>query len=124
MELKSLKPSVQVRAEMEKGGELVFTVQHVNDAQFELDYIGKWRKSETIIAVLSDAILAWNIDHDNGTPWECTPETRPLIITEIAGRKVLHLFGADGKEIGEVAGFPLGLALFTFVRNDRNYLKN
>lgn len=124
MEIKILKPTVEVTLEMEDGSNLVFLTQHVSDAQFQLDYIDKQRRSERCLAVISDAVVGWNLDHDDGTPWECLPEVRPKLLVELAAKKVKRLVGPDGKDVPKYAGLMLGLALFSFVRDQSNYLKN
>lgn len=126
MEIKVYKPTAKVTAEMKDGGTMEFTVQRVSNAQFELDYIGQAeRRSARCIAILTDAIVGWNLAHDDGTPWECTALTKPPLLAEIVGKPVVRLVGPDGQEIpGSKDLMILGLALFSFVRDEGNFLKN
>lgn len=126
MEIKSYIPTARVTAEMKDGGTIEFTVQRVSDAQFELDYIGRSdKRSERCIAILADAVVGWNLAHDDGTPWECTATTKPPLLAEIVGDPIKRLVGPDGQEVvGSKDLMILGLALFSFVRDEGNFLKN
>ena len=122
MELKEIKPTAAVTIETEDGT-LIFTVEHISDARFELDYLRTMRVSERVIAILSDAIVAWNLAHDDGTPWECTPELKPRLLGQIAGKKTKRVIGPDGKDL-PLDDLVVGLALTAFVRDEENFLKN
>lgn len=123
MELREIKPTAEVEFET-ASGTLKFTVQHVPADRIALDYIAKGRISDRMRAVLAEAIVDWNLAHDDGAPWPCDEKTREallpqLVVTPLAKPRL----GPEDKILTPV-GVMLGLALFDYVQNEENFLKN
>ena len=123
MELREIKPTADVEFETAEGL-LKFTVQHIPNDRVALDFLAKSRVSDRMRAALDEAILDWNLAHDDGTPWPCDAETKAKLLPQLV---VLPLqkprLGPGGEELSP-AGVLLGLALFEFVQNAGNFLKN
>lgn len=122
MELKKLNATAQVELETETG-KLIFTVSHIREDQAVLDYQGAGKLSDRIRAALTDAIVGWNLTHDDGTAWECTPETRAVLMPQLVVFKLKQKLDSSGKVLIP-EGMLLGLALAGFVYDEENFLKN
>lgn len=130
MELRTLKPTAEVEFET-KDGLYKFTVEHVATDQAQLDYgMRPGRRSDRVREILADAIVGWNLVHDDGTPWPCVvgkgaPEEPMTITAETKANLIAQFVGLAVKAKGEVPeGTLLSLALLEFIRNPENFLKN
>jgi hypothetical protein len=122
MELKEIKPTAEVEFETAEGV-LKFTVRHLPPDQVVLDYQSGSRLSVRVRGALADAIVGWNLSHDDGTPWPCDDKTKALLLPQIVGLPVKQKLDAGGKELVP-EGMLLGLALFEFIGDAGNFLKN
>jgi hypothetical protein len=121
VELRKIKPTAQAEYET-AAGKLQFTVAYVPRDQAVLDY-QELKPSERIKAILAEVIIGWNLVHDDGTPWPCDEETKGLLLPQLVLLPVKQEPGPDGKVIVP-AGVMLGLALYAFITEERNFLKN
>lgn len=122
MEIKNLMPTAEVEFKTSSGTTL-FTVKYAAPDQVQLDYLDREQVSEKIRAVLMDAIVGWNLAHDDGTPWPCTPEIRAQLVPQLCGEVVKEKTAAGKAEQLE-EGSLLGLSLLAFVTDEKNFLKN
>jgi hypothetical protein len=122
MELREIKPTAEVEFETESGA-LRFTVGYRAGDQLALDYQGRARLSDRIRAGVADAIVDWNLAHDDGAPWPCDEKTKVLLLPQLVNIPVKQKLDADGRELVP-EGVLLGLALFRFIQDPGNFLKN
>jgi hypothetical protein len=122
MELREIKPTAEVEFETESGA-LRFTVGYRAGDQLALDYQGRARLSDRIRAGVADAIVDWNLAHDDGAPWPCDEKTKVLLLPQLVNIPVKQKLDADGRELVP-EGVLLGLALFKFIKDPENFLKN
>jgi len=121
VELKEIKPTAEVTFET-AAGELRFEVEYVAKDRIALDH--RWMKlSDKVRVFLAEAIVAWNLAHDDGTPWECDAATKGKLLPQLVALPIKAKRDAAGKEIIP-DGVLLGIALFEFVQNEGNFLKN
>jgi hypothetical protein len=116
VELRTLKPTAEVEFET-KDGTFKFEVEHIPADQASLDYQSAGRLSDMVRAALCDAIVGWNLIHDDGTPWECDEKNRAALLPQLVVMKV-----KAKDKVPE--GTLLSLALLEFIRNPENFLKN
>jgi len=121
--LKETKPTAEVEFEVE-GGTLKFTIALIALDHLRLDYQGKDRTSERIRAALADAIVGWNLDREDGTPWECTPENKAKLIPDLVNRVTKEKRTAEDGTVTVSDGPLLGLMLLNFAADPENFLKN
>lgn len=121
MELREIKPTAEVEFETD-GGTLRFTVAYIARDRITLDY-QRDRLSEKVRAALADAIVAWNLAHDDGAAWPCDEKTKALLLPQVVNLQVKKKLGLDGKVLVP-EGVMLGLVLFEFIQNEGNFLKN
>lgn len=120
--VKERKPSAEVSFEV-ANGMVQFTVTALDNDQISLDYVGKPRTSAKIRAALADCIVGWNLEREDGTPWECTAENKALLIPDLVNLAVKEKKAEDGAVLIP-EGMPLGLTLFNFASTPENFLKN
>ena len=122
MELRDIKPTAKVEFETESGT-LKFEVEYMARDRLQLDYMDRGRVSDRMRAALADAVVGWNLAHDDGTPWPCDAKHKALLLPQLVTTPVKEKTAADGKVLVP-DGFILGLALLGFAQDPENFLKN
>lgn len=116
-DFKEQAPTATIELETDLGL-MRFEVRHVGIDQMTLDYQQAERVSGRMRAALSDAIVGWNLDKPDGTPWPCNEETKEKIIPQISGVLAKEKEGPGGDRLA------LGIILFIFAADEKNFLKN
>lgn len=124
MELKEIKPTAEVEFETAEGT-LRFTVRHLPADQLGLDYQSRPCLSAKVRAALADAIVGWNLAHDDGSAWPCDDKTKALLLPQLVALPLKRKADADADDKELIPdGMLLGFALFGFIADAGNFLKN
>ena len=120
--LKEKKPTADVAFDV-SDGTITFTVAHIDGDALALDYRDAGKVSAKVRAALADAIVAWGLEREDGTPWECNAENKALLLPQLVNLAAKEKKDGEGRVLVP-DGLPLGIALFQFAADGDNFLKN
>jgi hypothetical protein len=117
MEIKKMKPTAEVAYQLkvpegEKPQTLKLTVKYFSDDQgVDIVENGKPQKASDLLrGVIAESVIAWDLT-DNGVAVPVNVDTLKEFVPQIAAAMT-------------VEGDVIGLNLFTYIRNQKNFLKN